>query len=930
MIPGFLKKGVSGSSPQNNQSSGQKVSSSSEKQPTTNSGPMQQERRRPSVVDFMTKSGQFLTSIQGTLDKQFVQIAEAVHLGGLNENSDLFSNIPVIATKDFEPYLNSVKEQWPEYRDICSSLLRAKDSQISSASEIKDSSNAFREIPQVFFNSDYKQSGFEQHQIFTQPLRITVQNQGKISSGLATYQRKIEEHLVKHLSNVDGLLKSLMSVAAIQSDIGIALDRARSSRVELDKVKRGQLSSGLRILQLRRRKERILKVVHLLDLCDQVSAAKPSVDSLIRVGDFSGATELVQATRALLGAELSKVKMVDRIRVFIDEHGRSIDNVIESEFAELVSHQIFDENAGDASKLISMLSSMSVRNLLIPSLQIKLKEILPKQLRKEMKAVGASAAYLSGSEKMFELLSAKLSRLAELVILIDQHIGIGLDPRERQIQRLSSLRLFEAMAAAGLTRCSQSISAKLNDIPSETASVVSSQVGPGGAESIDPFSVLRVAELRSVQTLVVNWISKLEALYSTTFTRIQLGDEISFLSSVLKSPSQNGFSPDVEGTVATLALQRLLQFQPAALALVDSLLSEEKWDKPTLVSPDILKIVTSIDPTPTAMYGSASDASDSSPSSSVPAPVKQLRVNRQLFLIVPTAIPMIQLMNECLSLALTVPGVAVECLSRMAGFVRTVNSTCRELVLEGQMTVKQKKVINATNLALSSQLAGMLAQLVTVIAKKYCVHYKVENSLVPLDEDIVGTGGQGVLVDDPSYALHELVVQAVMELNDHRMDVFMKLADILISRFDHHLKIWIALPLANANQAPLEGIVKDFTQMYKVLLKSLQAENLKRVFARAFSESGVKFEDKLRELSTSPTIAPSVISELTTKIRVDLLFLYQNLLVGESMGGVKGALNNTFVEMLSVTERLFPVVDKSSPAEAAVEKLKALIRDDSN
>jgi hypothetical protein len=254
--------------------------------------------------------------------------------------------------------------------------------------------------------------------------------------------------------------------------------------------------------------------------------------------------------------------------------------------------------------------------------------------------------------------------------------------------------------------------------------------------------------------------------------------------------------------------------------------------------------------------------------------------------------------------------------------VRWVNTTARELVLEGQMTVRQKKVINATNLALASQLAGMLAQVLAVMGRKFCQHYRIENSLVQGGESDE-LSGSGVLVDDPSAALNELLVNTVVELNEHRMDILMKLADILISRFDHHLKLWLAV--GATGQGPLDGIVKDFTQMYKVLLKSLQPENLKRVFSRAFSESCNKFESKLQELAGSPTLAPVAKSELSIKVRVDLLYLYQDLLVGESMGGVRSALNDMISEMLRVTGMHLSLVDKSESAEVAVTKLRSLI-----
>ena len=119
--------------------------------------------------------------------------------------------------------------------------------------------------------------------------------------------------------------------------------------------------------------------------------------------------------------------------------------------------------------------------------------------------------------------------------------------------------------------------------------------------------------------------------------------------------------------------------------------------------------------------------------------------------------------------------------------------------------------------------------------------------------------------------------------------------------------------------------MKDFTQMYKVLIKSLQPENLKRVFSRAFSESSNRFAEKLRELVSSTV--PISMSELACKVRIDLLFIYQNMIVGESMIGVKGVLNDTIEEMLSHTEKILPLVDKSVTAEASVQKLRDLIKD---
>lgn len=852
-------------------------------------------RSAVSMNDIVTKSGQLLTSIQGTLDKQLGQIAEAVHIGA--HDSEFFSPLPAVATKDFESYIAQVREHWSEYRDICSSLIKAKEAVSTPATEIDESestTNAFREIPQVFFNSDYKKSGFEQHQIFTQPIRISIQNQGKINSQLASYLKTLEQHLVKHLSNVDGLLHSLMSIAVIQSDIAIAQDRVGNSKSIIAHLQEGEVNAGLKLLMLVRRRARLMQVLQTLGLVEQVAQAKAGVDSLVKVGDFGSATDLIQATRAILSGPLAGVRVLDRVTVFIEEHGRSIDNVIEVEFADLVVDFVssIDASAEKELRIRSMVASMANRQLLVQSLQGKLKEVLARQVRKEIKDS-------SGIEHAFDFLHRFLGRVGHFL-----QICVSVDSSETA--RLNTLKLFEAVAATGLARISQDVPDSLRD--------TSEEVGK-----------LKISDLKEVRSTVASSLTRIEQLYMSTFAGMGIDEYLSFSSSVINSPPQNGCSPDVEGTLASIARQRLWKFHEDVLAESNSILDDEKWDKSGPPSSGVTRLVTWLEP-PVTLPGDGS-ASDGSPI----AP-KFVKLNKINYILVPSAMPIIERLGDYLMLALAVPGVAVDSLSRISAVVRAANTSTRELVLEGKMSAKHKKAINATNLALSSQFAGMLAQLIPVMGKRFCDYYRVENGLVAgIDESPTSQEPElgAVLIDDPSAALNELLMQVVMELNDHRMDVFIKLGDILIGRFDFHMKYWFAIaPQGSSEASPMEGVVKDFTQMYKVLLKSLQTDHLKRIFSRALSESAQHYSDKVEEIAGSSTIPPKVLSEFACKFRIDILFLYQNLLAGDSMAGVRASVNSMVQEMVGVTEERLPFVDRSITAEQAFDKVKQLLRDD--
>ena len=860
------------------------------------------------VNDFMAKGGQLFSSIQGSIDKGFGQIAEAVHFPS-SDNPEGMSVIPSVQLSEFEPYLLSVKEHWSEYNGIVSSLAIVRDPSVTPTEDEPGNEgvviNAFREIPQVFFNTDYKQSGFEQHQIFTQPLRVSVQNQGKINAQLSAYLRAIESHLVKHLSNVDSLLRSLMTIATIQSDIAIAHDRVVGARKVLTSIRSGEIAAGLNLHRLARRKARIQSVLSVLEHVEKASQAKPSVDELVRQGDFATAMELIQATQMILSTKLGGLLMTDRIRTVIAEHGRNIDGVLEAEFSELVIKAVFEGSGGDSKKLISTTQSMAERSLLIPCIQIQLKEAISKRLRSQVRAESEVGSILG-------CLVACLGNLASFLVQVDAHTHYA-DLNITQIQRLTSLRLFEAIAAVGLARTSQCVTESLD---SPAALAVSHE--------IDIFSILKISDFSKTRAIMSFFSKQIEALYVEVFgTKLCLFEHLSFGSSILGASAQNGFSPDVDLTLAAIARGRLCRFTEAAVECMQSLLEEERWDKPAVPSPEVIRVVGILDDD--GVFGGVKvlDSPDSSPTSVV----RVVRMNKVNFLLVPVGLTAVEVAGEYSQLSVAVPGVAVECLTRLTSIFRLINKHVREQVLDGKMAGKSKKAINATNLSLASQVVGMLAQLAALVGKLFSRHFNVLDTGLLVFEP--SEPPHDILLDDPRPAITDLVQQLVMELNEHRMEIFFKLSDILISRFDFHLKRWVAIePAPPADGTPMEGIVKDFSQMYKVLIKSLQTDNLKRVFARAFNESCHKFREKVGELTSSATTPPKLLAEYACRFRIDLLFLYQNMLVGETMGGLKSSLSSMVEEILEVIEAKLPLIDKSLAAESAVEKLKTLLRQD--
>ena len=836
MFPNFIKNTgsfLTGRSPTNAApltSEGSPINATGNSSPSASAGGNDSKKKAMgSVNDFMTKSGQFFTSIQGTLDKQIGQIVEAVHTVTNPESAEL-SVIPSVQMSEFDPYLALVKEHWTEYKGIVSSLSVVPTLPSVDEDTAKSPVGAFREIPQVFFHTDFKESGFVQHQIFTQPLRVSAQNQGKINNQLSVYLRSIDSHLVKHLSNVDGLLRSLMTIATIQTDVAAAHDRVVAIRLNLAKVSNGEVNTGLKLHALARRKARLYVLLSLLVEVEKVSQANASVDVFVKQGDFATATELIQATQSILSMHLAGLKMTERIATVVDEHGRSIDGELEAEFVESVCEFIFSK-----SLTIATLESMRQRNLLVPCLQLQLKETATRRLRKEMT--------IAGVEVNFESLIYFLNKVTNFLDLVWSNDSSS------TIEKLTCLRLFEAITSTGLSRISQII--------------------------LKEYAVERtIKDLFPLVKLCRNFLTRIESIYWNFFSLKKLDEHLSFAYSIVGSGSQNGFSPDVYSAIASVGRVCLTQFRKEA----PNELLDEKWDKSFPPTDNVLKLIARF------------EQPDDSPSSA-----KSVCVNGIFFLLVPGCMDVLNKIDEFCEFGMLAPGLVVETLVAISEYIRHTNTQIKNLVLDGKMCVTTKKPVNATNLALASQTIGILAQISMLVGKLFAQEYNLDvEGLLLLDPRKSPTGGYSPPpVENARPAVQDLVHQVVLELNEHRMEIFFKLSDILIGRFEFHLGKWI---VPAPGPSPTEGIEKDFSQMYKVLVKSLQSDNLKRVFARAFNECAHRFRERL--------------GEQCHNIRPELLTLYKQLV--ESISTLKSSINAMIEDMLDTFEAKYPLLNDPS------------------
>jgi len=343
-------------------------------------------------------------------------------------------------------------------------------------------------------------------------------------------------------------------------------------------------------------------------------------------------------------------------------------------------------------------------------------------------------------------------------------------------------------------------------------------------------------------------------------------------------------------------------FHEQRLAQAEAALRSEKWDRTDVPVQykQLLEKLVGLEDTqlePAALSSETSTAEQGTD--------RFLRVESVNYLVVPAVLTLVQLLTEYLQLCRDFENLGAEIVQRMVILLRKFNTETKSLVLGGEAVRRQTvKTIMAANLALCSQTCGLVAQVLP----------KLQITLITmLQGSASGQGSQvsgGGAMSRAVTALAQDLTGVAGEYADHRGALLGKLSDLLRDRYEQTAKNWLRLPHpevkvdlgswfagggssasngdANANVADdvdlcpheaLDGLVKGVTAMYKVLLKNLNGESVRRIFAKAFEEIAMKFEQRLQQelAAPSPPYEDRVGRSLGDRLVMDVAYLRDQL-----------------------------------------------------
>lgn len=362
------------------------------------------------------------------------------------------------------------------------------------------------------------------------------------------------------------------------------------------------------------------------------------------------------------------------------------------------------------------------------------------------------------------------------------------------------------------------------------------------------------------------------------------------------------------------------EFHQRHLTQVNEVLEQEKWERTDVPQPykQLLEQLVGRAAPAVAQQGASAEASLAA---SDPAAVdRSLQVDHLNFLAVPAALTLIQLLGDYVQLCRDLEAMAAEIVQRMAHLLREFNQKMQMLVLKGQAVQKQNlRRITASNLALCSQCCGLVAMILP----------KLQTNLLEILQE---QGGAGAPARQIGAMLLGDLSKISGEFDEHRNLLFGKLSDLLSERFEFHArkcpKPWMGSPHQEINAAAvawvessvgaeqnislhqheaLEGLVKDITSMYKVLLRNLTGESVKKIFAKAFTEISKKFEESSNSMpASSPPYMERVGCSLGDRLAMDLAYLQEQL---SKLSGIATPLHHLLGDLVHHLQTKLPAED---------------------
>lgn len=872
----------------------------------------------------------------------------------------LLGAIPEIA--DFQAYLDTFQDIWEVYaRNTRPRGGILQNGSGTDAADNDAACDAHHSVPHEYFQSEFKLEHHQifRQSLQTSVERQEELN-AELTGHLDMIEVSLFEHIRR--AQRDQLFDSLARLGdPLQEDLRTTLSVIRALRGRLHAVQRKQLRCGIAVGRLARRKRRVSEVLQRLACLVDVQQSEANIEILLHGKDYATALDLLQSTKTALEADLKGLVSIKPGNSRLTGLCDTFDRAVEADFVHHAAEAILSASSSPADsssatngsaptwelrgaeRLRCLCYCLARRELLKATLSPSstLRDVLLSQLKKEVRnrsqvlllefsqqaPVGAASTSgpnaeatetedANGRAATSEVANSGSSggvkdiSSALLGLSFESFLSFWRQIMQSCIDIAHRFGEFAALVQETAEAHQNRASTEESSRPGSDANAAVASHSRGDAEvssellrlfevimnsMLQKTGVLLQARQGEHQSLkVADWHQLLD------FTQEVL-DKVRMLHESCGQrlrPQESSIMGDIGGSLRGILYAQtkviIEEFHKQRQTQIEEVLEQERWDRTDVPQPYKLLLEQLVGQDQTA----EADVGDQSQSGHVEllGVDRYLRVDTLNFLVVPAVLTLIKLLVDYVQLCGDFQSLSAEIVQRMAGLLRFFNQQTLQLILKGGRGQKYKVKITAANLALCSQTCGLMAKVLP----------KLQANLLDILQGGSGSAAGSALLADLS--------KIASEYDEHRNALFGKLSDLLRERFEVHAKSWMhtAHPEVPADysigggeggvsiipHSALDGLVKDFSQMYKVLFKNLTGDSVKKIFAKAFTDIGAKFEQRLSQAlnATSPPYEDQVGRSLGDRLAMDVAFLQEKL--APVCQGISTQLHNLVFDLL--------------------------------
>ncbi|KAI9025359.1 Vps54-like protein-domain-containing protein [Phycomyces nitens] len=660
---------------------------------------------------------------------------------------------------------------------------------------------------------------------------------------LSYYLDTVEVHLIREIENrSSSFFEALSNLQALHQQTVDCVAQIHTIRQKMKEIQSTVCVDGLKVIQLQIRRRNLETLENTVLRVKEIRSAQPMIQILLGQGDYFGALDLMDETRAALqgknqtdrDVDLKAVRALVNFSTQLDEMEKAVGFMMQHDFMSALMSNLHDADEQEIKAIELSLETLEDEKAKEYRVDLEKEKVLWDQLVPSTKGLLRTSMLASTLQAYHDQL---LVEIKECVRKYHPVVSTNDSPESTSLAKHLKTMPFDAffqMLVSLFARLLYSI---------QRATVYEQVI----THLVDTFLVDYDPSDKQARTQAVKKELVESVHEAADLAHVRCGKMIGFrgdqnallnptdfyrLSSVLRHFIQQSerFCArscfGLRGIVLTQQKAFIDHFHMERIKQEAQLIENEQW-MASEVPPDFQRIV---DRMCEGRIGSF--ALPDKTVNEAGEKTKFLVVHGESYFVVGCSLLIIKMFEDYLRCIVNLEGITTDIMQKLVELLKLFNSRiCQVILGAGALRSAGLKNISAKHLALASQSVGLMI------------------GLIPSLRDCIGRNMP---------AKHRVLLsefdRIVRDYKDHQSEIHSKLVAIMNERFSVHVKAmqniqWDEQEITGkvANQY-METLVKETMTLHKVLSKYLPHHDLQFIMSQVFTSFTTQLSDQISRL----------------------------------------------------------------------------------